>query len=183
MKHPHDERGKVRTPHSGEEVVFRRSMGLRLLFGFGGVFLALLMMVAIQREQRDAALHQQAAWIANTLGDNVLMFALLLLFLGLPCALFLWMAGPYQVQFDLNQSQYCLAQGFPLMTQIRRGSTKGGAFYVVRSRSGQYLMKFCPSGHKWGYLLDAYDTDDQARTEAHRLADALGLIVERRDVN
>jgi len=158
-------------------------MVMRLLFGFSAVLLALLMAAAIHGERRDAALYRQAMGIETTSGDNILMLSFLIIFVGLPCVLLLWMAGPYEVEFDLHRSQHRLTQGFPLMARTRRGATEGGAFYVVRSRSGQHLMKFRPSGYKWGYLLETYATDEQARTEVFRLADALGLTVERRNVN
>ena len=169
--------------HRPSEVVFQRSAGQRLFFGVGTVLLALLMGVAVQREQRDAALYQQAAGTATTLSDAALMLSMLVIFLGLLCFVFLWMAGSHQVRFDLDRSQYCLTRGFPLMARTRRGSTEGGVFYVVRNRSGRHLMKFRPVGHKWGFLLGTYAADEQARTEAHRMAAGLGLTVERRDVN
>jgi len=163
------------------EVVFERPAVLRSLFGFFSGLLALLLVALVQAETYDAALYEKSTGIANSAGDNILMLSFLVASVGLPCLLFLWMAGPYRVLLDLSRCRFQFTQGLPLMTRTKHGLTDGGAFYIAKSRAARHQLRFRPYRHKWGYLLETYDTDGQARTQAHELADKLGVDVERSD--
>ena len=163
------------------EVVFERPMILRSLFGSTGVFLGALMATAVRQEMRDAALYQRSTGVETSTAEAVLMLFVLAVFVGLPCLLFLWLAGPQWIRFDLNDCRYCFTQGLPPLTQTGQGATDGGTFSVRKVRAARHQLRFRPSGHKWGQLLDTYDTDEQARTQAHGLADKLRGNVERRD--
>ena len=163
------------------EVVFERPMSLRSLFGFTGLFLGALIATAVRQEMRDAASYQRATGVETSTAEGVLMLLVLAVFIGLPCLLFLWLAGPQWIEFDLNHCRYRFKQGLPPLTQMGHGATEAGTFSVCKVRAARYQLRFRPSGHKWGHLLDTYDTDEQARTQAHGLADKLRGNVERRD--
>jgi len=166
---------------TAHEVVFERPTILRSLFGFGAAFFALLMVGAIQSTIRDEALYNAYYGLSYSLGENVLLISFLMVFVGLPALGSLWLTGSYRVLFDLDHYRYCFTGGLPFLPKTVCGGAEGGVFYVRGSR--RYALMFRPAGHRHGYLLEFYATDDEARTQAHRLADKLNLTVERRDEN
>ena len=157
--------------------VFSRQPVTRLLFGVFALGIASLFWLAAYETIRDNA-HWQ--YPSGEVAGIISMYAVLL---GGLCLPFLCGAGPYRVRLDLRRRQYSFTQGIPLVPLTKRGPTDGSILYVTRVRSGQYQVRFRPLGHRWGYLLDTYRTDEAARAQAWRLADALGLDVERRDAH
>lgn len=156
-------------------VVFNRQPVLRLLFLFVAIGFAALV------EMTVTGVYQESAYRHYSTGDYVFCYSVSALFLGGPCLLFLWCAGPYQVRLDLRRREYALTQGLPLMPMTKHGPTEGGIILSLKLRNGPCQVRFYPRGNKWGYLLDTYGTDEAAHAQARRLADALGLVVERRD--
>ena len=163
------------------EVIFERPPILRALFGCFGTFLLLLMVGAIQGGMRDEALYTAYHEIPYSPGENILLISFLTVFVGLPALGSLWLAGSYRVLFDLERCRYCFTGGLPFLSKTVRGGTEGGVFSVRGSR--RYALMFRPAGHRHGYLLEFYATDDEARTQAHQLAHKMNLTVERRDAN
>ena len=157
--------------------VFSRQPVTRLLFGVFALGIAALFWLAAYETMRDNAYWQ---YPSGEVAGIISMYAVLL---GGVCLPLLCGAGPYRVRLDLRRRQYSFTQGVPLVALTKRGPTDGSILYVFRPRSGQYQVRFRPLGHRWGYLLDTHGTDEAARAQAWRLADALGLDVERRDTH
>lgn len=152
--------------------VFKRQPALRLMFLLFAIGLAVLTWVVV------SDIYQDSLYRHYSVGDAVFCYSASVLFLGGPCLLLLWGAGPYEVRLDLRRRRYAFTQGLPLLPLTKHGPTDGSDLYVLRMRYGQHQLRFRPPGNRWGYLLDIHGGEASAQAQAQDLAGALGLRVE-----
>lgn len=153
------------------EIVSRRPMTERVLFGVSTALLAWLIGAAVVRFRP----------LLSDPGDWAVLLPFILL-LCLPACCFLLGAGPRRLRLDVMRHRYTLTQGIPLLTWTKQGPTSGGELYISQTQSGRHQIRFRAPRWRFGLPLEAYDTDEQARSQARQIADKLDLNVRRRDV-
>ena len=155
-----------------DEIISRRPMTERVLFGFAtGFFIWLTYNVV---PNLLSLFSDPAAWGA---------VSFILLILGLLVFCFLFGAGPRRLRLDVRRQEYSFQQGIPFLTWTKQGQISGGDFYVSRSKSGYYQVRFRAPRWKFGLPIASFETAEEACSQAWQIASKLGLLVKRRDTN
>ncbi|MGI4790896.1 MAG: hypothetical protein ACRYFS_18860 [Janthinobacterium lividum] len=152
------------TKSNQTEIISRRPIAQRIVFGFYAGFLVCLTYKVVTGLL--PLLSDSAAWGAIAFIVLALVSLILCFLLG---------AGPRQMLLNLEKQEYSLKRGFPFLTWTTQGTTSEGKIYVSETRSGSYQVRFQAQGWRGGLPIEFFETKADAHSTAREIASKIGL--------